>query len=351
MDTTWTNTMVNDRTLSNISLGWLPIFAVLLSLAAPDASAQVAQQNSLAVASSGRSSSTASSVAASGRGVGPIIVPSDFSSLRAEPGDLLRVTVFDAPELSDTYRVDPSGKLTLPLCGEVKVEGLTSPAIARALATMLEKGEILLRAQVEVDLEQYAGRYVTVLGEVNNPGRVTVIAPTQLSDVLAQAGGLTAVAGAHVTIHKNGGETATEGDAVYSRSAGNRETESMLVGPGDVVLVPRAGVVYVLGAVYHPGGYIMQEDGRLNVAEALAMSGGTLLTARTNGLRVIRRQGDGAVLDFELSYDGLTRGSQAPLELMAQDIVYVPMSKIKATLMDTTALISTAISSAIYSTR
>jgi polysaccharide biosynthesis/export protein len=95
----------------------------------------------------------------------------------------------------------------------------------------------------------------------------------------------------------------------------------------------------------------MQEDGKLNVAQALALGGGTLLQARTSGLRVIRRNPDGTVLDFSLSYDGIVQGTQRPLELQAQDIVYVPMSKIKAVLSDTTGLISTAISATIYSAR
>jgi polysaccharide export outer membrane protein len=114
------------------------------------------------------------------------------------------------------------------------------------------------------------------------------------------------------------------------------------------VIVPRTGIVYVLGAVFRPGGYVMQEDGKLNVAQALALSGGTILTAKTEGLRVIRRNPDGTVLDFALSYDGIMKGSQRPLELQAQDIVYVPMSKIKATLSDATGIISTAVSATIY---
>jgi len=96
---------------------------------------------------------------------------------------------------------------------------------------------------------------------------------------------------------------------------------------------------------------VMQEDGKLNVAEGLALSGGTLAQAKTNGLRVIRRNPDGSVLDFSLNYDGIAKGSQTPLELQAQDIVYVPMSKFKATLTDATSIISTALSASIYTAR
>jgi polysaccharide export outer membrane protein len=276
-----------------------------------------------------------------------VVLPKDFSQIRIEPGDLLSVNVYDTPELSDGYRVDPAGDLTLPLCGKVKVQGLTATEAARLLETTLRDGQVLVRPQVNVDVQQYAGQYVTVLGEVGSPGRVTVIGPTKLSEVLAQVGGLTPVAGTRIKIRHGVDDAAPETEAPYSRSESNQQTGSILLRPGDTVLVPRAGIVYVLGAVFRPGGYLMQEDGKLNVAEALALSGGTVLQAKTNGLRVIRRNPDGTVLDFALSYDGIAKGSQTPLELQAQDVVYVPMNKLKATLSDATGILSAAASAAI----
>jgi polysaccharide export outer membrane protein len=282
-------------------------------------------------------------------GTGPIILPRDFSHLRIEPGDLLRVAVYDAPELSDTYRVDPVGQLTFPLCGKVAVAGRSATDAAKVLETALENEQILIHPQVTVDIEQYAAHFVTVLGEVNSPGRVTVIAPTSLSEILAQVGGLTGLAGTRIKIRHGADDAAAEEDEPYSRSDSNQRTGSILIEPGDTILVPRAGIVYVLGAVYHPGGYVMQEDGKLNVAEALAMSGGTLLTAKSNGLRVIRRGPEGKIAELPLSYEGIAQGTETPLELRAQDIVYVPMSKIKATLADATSILSAATSAAIYS--
>lgn len=286
-----------------------------------------------------------------GQGAGPVVLPKDFSQIRIEPGDLLSVNVYDTPELSDAYRVDPAGDLTLPLCGKVKVEGLTATEAARLVETTLRDQQVLVRPQVNVDVQQYAGQYVTVLGEVSSPGRVTVIAPIKLSDVLAQVGGLTPMAGTRIKIRHGSDDAAPETDVPYSRSESNQQAGSILVRPADTLIIPRAGIVYVLGAVFRPGGYLMQEDGKLNVAEALALSGGTVLQAKTGGLRVIRRNPDGTVLDFALSYDGIAKGSQTPLELQAQDIVYVPMSKVKATLSDATGIISTAISSTIYTAR
>jgi len=298
----------------------------------------------------GAATSTGKAEAAS-PGQAPVIVPKDFSELRIEPGDLLSVNVYDTPEFTNSYRVDPAGNLTIPLCGKVSVRGLSLTEAARRLEAALKDGQILVRPQVNVDVQQYAGQYVTVTGEVANPGRVALIAPTRLGEILAEAGGVTALAGEHIKIRHGDDDDAADDEVPYSRSQGTRATASILVRPGDAVLVPRAGIVYVLGAVNKPGGYLMQEDGKLDVAQALALSGGTLPQAKTSGLRVIRRNPDGTVLDFPLSYDDIAKGSQKPLVLQTQDIVYVPMSKVRSTFSSTTGILSSAASAAIYTTR
>jgi len=287
----------------------------------------------------------------SGQAQGPSIIPRDFSELLIEPGDLLSVNIYDAPEISGSYRVNAAGELTIPLCGKVSVRGVSSTQAAKRVEAALKDGQILVHPQVNVDVVQYSGQYVSVLGEVGSPGRIPLIAPTKLGEILAEAGGLTPLAGTRVKIRHAADDTAPDEEVPYSRGQSNRETASILLRPGDSILVPRVGVVYVLGAVNRPGGYVMQEDGKLNVAEALALSGGTLLDANTGGLRVIRRNQDGTVLDFPLSYNAIAKGTQTPLQLEPQDIVYVPMSKAKNVFSSTLGIIQAATSSAIVSYR
>jgi polysaccharide export outer membrane protein len=339
--------MAKNKTLLSRGLLLLLGVAQLAAMMAVSAAAQViAPSYPSSVPPPGQSLSIGKTGGAM-QGQGPVVVPKDFSALRIEPGDLLSISVYDTPEFTNSYRVDPDGELTLPLCGKVNLRGLTLPEAAKRLEAALKDGQILTQPQVNVDVVQYAGQYVTVLGEVNAPGRVSLIAPTKLGEILAEAGGLTPLAGSHIKIRHGAEETAPEEEVPYSRSMNTRETAAVMVRPGDSVIVPRAGIVYVLGAVNRPGGYLMQEDGKLNVAEALALSGGTIMQAKTGGLRVIRRNPDGTVLDFPLSYDGIAKGSQTPLPLQAQDIVYVPMSKIKASLSTATGIISAAASAAI----
>jgi len=117
------------------------------------------------------------------------------------------------------------------------------------------------------------------------------------------------------------------------------------------VIVPRAGIVYVLGAVNRPGGYLMQEDGKLDAAQALSLAFGTVIQAKTGDIHIIRRRTDGTYVEFPLNYKDMVNGKTTPPQLQAQDIVYVPMSKIKATLTDATGVISAATSAAIYTLR
>ncbi len=330
------------RSSLTVSCGLL----LLLALAWPAAQGQAQTQSSAASAAS-LTSPAATKANLNGQSAGPILIPQDLSQLLVEPGDLLAVSVYDTPEFTNSYRVDADGNLTLPLCGKVNLRGLTLQQAARHVEAALQDGQILKSPQVSIDVAQYAGQYVTVMGEVVSPGRVPLIAPTPLGDVLAEAGGETPAAGARLRIRRGTGDGLPDVEVPYARSQVTAESATVLVRPGDAVIVPRAGIVYVLGAVNRPGGYVMQEDGKLNVAEALALSGGTVLQAKTSGLRVIRRNPDGTILDFPLSYDGIAKGSQTPLPLQAEDIVYVPMSKIKATFSTATGIISAAASAAI----
>lgn len=350
MATTRRVIMAKRRIAFNCGLLLLLGIFMQLGLMAVRGHAQAAGNSSLSSQLQLPETSSASSSGKAGAttpGGAPIIVPKDISELRIEPGDLLSVNVYDNPELSSSYRVDLAGDLTLPLCGKVNVRGLTLTEAAKRLEAALKDGQILNQPQVNLDVLQYAGQYVTVLGEVAIPGRVALIAPTRLGEILAQAGGVTPMAGTRIKIRHGADDAALEEEAPYSRSQSNRETASILVRPGDSVIVPRAGIVYILGAVNKPGGYVMQEDGKLNVAEALALSGGTTLQASTGGLRVIRRNPDGTVLDFPLSYDAIAKGKQTPLLLQAQDIVYVPTSKIKAIFSTTQAILGQAAAAAI----
>lgn len=280
-----------------------------------------------------------------------IAVPEDFSKLKIAPGFLLDLQVFDEPDLSAHIRVGQDGNVVLPLAGPVHVAGDTNAEAQKKIEDKLRSSEIMKNPQVTLNIIQYAPIIVTVLGEVNSGGRLQLLAPHSLLDVISFAGGETVYAGAEVMLrHEQDGHTTTT-TYRYGRDSSGDDISKVEVHGGDTVIVPRAGIVYVLGAVNRPGGYLMQEDGKLDAAQALSLAMGTALQAKTGDIRIIRRRPDGTFVEIPLNYKDMSNGKLAPPQLQAQDIVYVPMSKVKATFTSGASLLGEAAYSTVYATR
>ena len=135
----------------------------------------------------------------------------------------------------------------------------------------------------------------------------------------------------------------------YSRTTDPDAVKQAIVNPGDTVLVKRAGIVYVLGAVIRPGGYVMQEEGTLNVLQAISLANGTALVAKTGTIYLLRRNADGSEVDIPLPYKKLVRGQSAEVQLQAKDVLYVPTSQVKAILTNGSSILASAASASIYS--
>ena len=137
----------------------------------------------------------------------------------------------------------------------------------------------------------------------------------------------------------------------YGRDSNGDDISKVMVHNGDTVIVPRAGIVYILGVVFCLGGFLLFENGKLDAAQALSLAMGTTMQAKTGSLRIIRREPNGTYVEFELSYKDMTGGKVTPPQLQAEDILYVPVSKIKAILSGGTGILSAAASATIYTLR
>ncbi len=188
---------------------------------------------------------------------------------------------------------------------------------------------------------------VTLMGEVGSPGKYPLLAPHKLVEVLALAGGLTPLAGNEVQITP--ASAAAEPLLVrYSKASDPKSVENVIVRPGDTVQVKRAGVIYVLGAVNRPGGYVMEEEGTLKVLEAISLANGTAISAATKTIFILRKNADGTEVDIALPYKKISQGKSADVQLHATDILYVPTSAIKSILTNSQSILSSAASAGIY---
>jgi polysaccharide export outer membrane protein len=134
----------------------------------------------------------------------------------------------------------------------------------------------------------------------------------------------------------------------YSRTTDPDAVKLAIVNPGDTVLVKRAGIVYVLGAVMRPGGYVMQEEGTLSVLQAISLANGTALVAKTGTIYLLRRNADGSEVDIPLPYKKLIRGQSAEVQLQAKDVLYVPTSQVKTIFTNGSSILASSASASIY---
>lgn len=275
-------------------------------------------------------------------------VPEDFAGLKLAPGYLLNIQVYDEPDLSARVRVDNEGNISMPFLKTMHVAGDTVAIAKQMIEDKFRNDGILRNPQITIDVEQFATTSVTVIGEVQNPGKVELLAPHSLLDVLGMTGGETPLAGNEIEVKHLESGTPSTNTYHYSRGSDATAIRDAMVHPGDTVLVKRAGIVYVLGGVNRPGGYAMQESGELNVAQAISLAQGLVLQAKVKGLRVVQRGEDGKPIEIPVSYNKIMDGTEKPLQLAAGDIVYVPISHTKAVLGATTGLIGQTAAASIY---
>lgn len=230
------------------------------------------------------------------------------------PGDSIRITVFQNPDLNTEARVSALGTIRMPLIGVIEVSGKSAESVAAAVAQRLREGQFLKDPEVNVSLLQMRSRQVSVLGQVGRPGRYALDENgARLSDILAQAGGITAAGDDTVTVlTQRRGTTEKLGIKVSSLyqnidAAANLELEN-----GDTVFVQRAPVFYIYGQVQRAGAYRLEPD--LNVIQAVSLGGGITLRGTERGMRIHRRTADGGLVRIE---------AQPADRVLADDVIYV----------------------------
>jgi polysaccharide biosynthesis/export protein len=233
------------------------------------------------------------------------------------PGDIIRISVFKSPDLSLDARVSEVGTIGYPLIGSVPVSGSTLPAAERKIAQMLKDGGFVLNPQVNILLTQALGNLVSVIGEVNTPGRYSIeAAGGHLSGMLAAAGGIGTNGGDLVIVTglRNGKPFRREIDIVKMSLSGNSADDIDLLG-GDTLFINRAPLFYIYGQGQKPGQVRLERA--MTVMQALASGGGVTGKGTSRGIVRHRRDAGGKVKEEGVSLDDDVRD---------QDVIYVKES-------------------------
>jgi polysaccharide export outer membrane protein len=211
--------------------------------------------------------------------------------------DVLKVTVFDEPQLSGTFRVDADGTFTYPFIGRIKAAGETLRSVESMLAKLLADGYVR-RPQVSIEVEQYRSRSIFVVGEVRSPGKYALSGQMSLIEALAQAGSTTSNAGTQVLILRANEARSDQALAPDAKDVANvtrvsladlqagQLGQNVMLREGDTVFVPKAERFYVTGQVRAPGAFTYERG--MTVLQAVSLAGGLTDRGSNRRIRVIR---------------------------------------------------------------
>jgi polysaccharide export outer membrane protein len=229
------------------------------------------------------------------------------------PSDVLKISVYNNPDLAVDTRVSESGFITFPLIGQVAVGGLPTAAAEKKIASLLESGGYVKKAQVNIIVTLLQSQQVSVLGQVNRPGRYPIDGSRTLLDVLALAGGVGPDGGDIVSVirKRNGNTTKDLVDVVTMTRSGDLKSDFELAG-NDILYVERAPHFFIYGEVQRPGMFKLERS--MTVLQALAAGGGLTPRGTERGLRIKRRDAAGVLQVLEAKYDDLVQ---------VDDVLYV----------------------------
>ncbi len=248
------------------------------------------------------------------------------SGLLLGPGDLIDVGVYNVPELATKGRIGSNGDIYLPLVDYVHIAGLTPEEAQEVIQKRLSDGGFVRNPHVNVFVDEHAARGASLLGEIAKPGIYPMVGEERLFDLISAAGGFTSSAGRSISItHRD--ESGKPLVVPLSRNLSDDPQSNVLVFPGDTVIVRKADVVYVVGDVGRPSGFLM-DNGHLTVLQAIALAGGTNKTAKLGGVKLIHR-GPGGMTETTIKLKKILQAKAADQPLQAEDILFVPSSATK----------------------
>ena len=261
----------------------------------------------------------------------PTPVPDDAaSSVEGEyevgAGDVLEINVFGNDDLSRVPTVQTNGSVSLPLLGEVQVAGLTIAEVKRKVTNLLAK-DYLINPQVEVKVKEYQSQYVSVVGEVNNPGRKPIRGRMRLIDALLESGGFKATSSGEVMITRTDGgfENGQKTMTVRISSSATIQDQINLelrLKNGDIISALPKSFVTVDGEVNRPGRYAIEAD--LTVTGAISLAGG--LSRFGSGDVKVRRTDpqNGKVTILKVDLKAVRNGNKPDVPLLPNDVVSIP---------------------------
>jgi len=278
------------------------------------------------------------------------------------PNDEIVILSVVAEEIANKpTRITTSGDLNLPMVGRIHAAGMTLDQLEAEVSERLKT--YYREPDLAINITQFKSQPVSVIGYVGAPGVIQLEGKKTLIEVISQAGGLKPDAGSIVKITRQSEWGAiplpsakTEGDhsvaevGVHGIETGTSPEENIQILPNDIITVPRADIVYVMGEVKKPGGFALVEKGRnISLIEVVARADGVTPTAALKQTKIIRPVPGSERVEISVNLGDVLKGKSKDILLQPNDILYVPNSYAKGAFRRTLdSVVNTATAVAIY---
>ena len=243
--------------------------------------------------------------------------------------DLVELKVLEVPEMNVERRVNDAGTISLPLVGELSVQGLTAAEVTERLEAVLT-AKYVVRANVSVIVKEFANKPVSIVGAVTRPGSLTIAGRWNLLQAISAAGGLAAGSGKKVYVLRQAENGVAERleidtDDLFVRSS---PKWNIPIFPSDVVNVPARTMVriFCLGEVKNPGALEFDSDDRLSLLSVIAKAGGLTDRAARGSIRIKKRGLDGKDVETKADYSRIVSGKDPDPVLKGDEVVVVKES-------------------------
>lgn len=263
------------------------------------------------------------------------------------PDDQIGIRVLDLEEFAEgasgkerSYRIDLRGQINLPLIGRMKVAGQTVEQVEAALADRLK--EYLKNPSVTVMVAEYKSQPISVIGQVQTAGVHQLQGRKSLLEVISAVGGLKPEAGHQIKITRkieygaiplptakldSTGQYSVAEVSVKRIMNAQSPEENILIQPFDVISVPKAELVYVVGNVKRSGGFVLGDREKVTALQALSMAEGLDRDASSNGAKILRRTAEGSERkEIVVALGDILKGKVADVAMEPDDILFVPSS-------------------------
>jgi polysaccharide export outer membrane protein len=238
--------------------------------------------------------------------------------------DLVAVSVYDAPELTRTVRVEPDGTIHLPLLKRgVVAQGTLPGQLEGSIAAALKTEQILIEPIVKVTVVEYHSRPIAVMGAVHKPVTFQSVGAVTLLDALARAEGLTNDAGIEILVTRNGEVHRVPVKRLLKDAD---PAVNFALHGGEEIRVPEAGKIFVVGNVKKPGSFSVRDPADNSVLKAVALSEG-LTSFAAKQAYVYRRDANGVKQEIPIELEKIMARKAPDIALEADDLLYIPDNK------------------------